>query len=113
MNVQDEEKVLDEREEVVVQQEAGWLSNAPWWLVSAGLHAVLILGATLIAIERLIAVDEGQVTVMVSGPSAPIIKELERPRDIIERKGIPKDDQVSMPTEEPAIFFPEAKESDH
>jgi hypothetical protein len=112
MKEHDEEANLDEREEVVVQQEGGWLSNAPWWLVSAGLHAVLILGATLIAIERLIAVDEGQVTVMVSQPGN-VFQELERPRDTFERRGIPKDDQIANPTEEPAIFFPEAKESDH
>src|SRR6185503_11978018 len=33
--------------------------------------------------------------------------------DTFARKGIPKDDQVAQPTDEPAIFFPEAKESDH
>jgi Ca-activated chloride channel family protein len=34
-------------------------------------------------------------------------------RDVFERKGIPKDDQGAQQTNEPAIFFPEAKESDH
>ncbi|MBI3856085.1 MAG: hypothetical protein HY293_10395, partial [Planctomycetes bacterium] len=103
----------EEREEVVVQQSSSWFSNAPWWLVSVGLHAVLILGATLIAIERLIAVDNGEVSVMVSGATNKVFQELERPRDQFTRAGIPKDDQVNMPTDEPAIFFPEAKESDH
>ncbi len=36
------------QEEVVVQGKQGWLANAPWWLISVGIHAVLILGATLI-----------------------------------------------------------------
>src|SRR5262245_54852159 len=111
MKVQEEEEVLDEREDVVVQQEAGWLANAPWWLVSAGLHAVLILGATLIAIERMITFAEGEIAVVVSNAPREMIQELPRPRDVFERRGLPKDDQVSMPTEEPAIFFPEAKES--
>src|SRR5262245_59407713 len=108
-----EEEGIEEHEEVVVQEERGWFSNAPWWLVSAGLHAVLILGATLVAIERLVAIDDGEVSVMVTSARTPVIEEIPRPRDLFERKGIPKDDQVSQPTEEPAIFFPEAKESDH
>ena len=49
----------------------------------------------------------------MTAKSAPVVAEIERPRDVFERKGIPKDDQVAQPTDEPAIFFPEAKESDH
>src|SRR5712671_6822530 len=103
----------DQQEEVVVQGKQSWLANAPWWLISVGIHAVLILGATLVAIERLVAIDEGEVAVVVTAKSAPVVAEIERPRDVFERKGIPKDDQVAQPTDEPAIFFPEAKESDH
>jgi hypothetical protein len=113
MNEHDVDEPGEDREDVIVQQTGGWFSNAPWWLVSAGLHAVLILGATLVALERLIPVDDGDMSVLVSSANAKVIQELERPRDEFTRKGIPKDDQVSMPTEEPAIFFPEAKESDH
>ena len=32
-----------------------WIENSPWWLVSAGLHLVLLLGATLVCMERLLA----------------------------------------------------------
>src|SRR5258706_10810514 len=103
----------EKQEEVVVQGKQSWLANAPWWLISVGIHAVLILGATLVAIERLVAIDEGEVAVVVTAKSAPVVAEIERPRDVFERKGIPKDDQVAQPTDEPAIFFPEAKESDH
>src|SRR6185503_2951123 len=97
----------EQQEEVVVQGQQGWLANAPWWLISVGIHAVLILGA------KLVAIDEGEVAVVVTAKSAPVVAEIERPRDVFERKGIPKDDQVAQPTDEPAIFFPEAKESDH
>ena len=90
----------------------GWLSNAPWWLISAGLHVVLLLAGALIAVERTIAIDEGAVEVRISARAAELA-EIERPRDVFERKGIPKDDPVAQPTDEPAIFFPEAKESDH
>jgi hypothetical protein len=103
----------EQQEEVVVQGQQSWLANAPWWLISVGIHAVLILGATLVAIEKLVAIDEGEVAVVVTAKSAPVVAEIERPRDVFERKGIPKDDQVAQPTDEPAIFFPEAKESDH
>src|SRR5258706_2165791 len=103
----------EKQEEVVVQGKQSWLANAPWWLISVGIHAVLILGATLVAIERLVAIDEGEVAVVVTAKSAPVVAEIERPRDVFERKGIPKEDQVAQPTDEPAIFFPEAKESDH
>jgi len=34
---------------------------------------------------------------------------LERPREVFGRRGIPKDDRVAQPADEPVIFFPEAK----
>jgi hypothetical protein len=89
----------------------GWLSNTPWWLISAGLHAVLLLAAALVYVERSMSIDEGGVEVLISARRAELA-ELDRPRDLFERKGIPKDDP-SAPADEPAIFFPEAKESDH
>ncbi|HEV3026339.1 MAG TPA: hypothetical protein VG457_02145, partial [Planctomycetota bacterium] len=89
------------------------LRNAPWWLISAGLHAVLILGAALVYVERMVAVDEGAVEVLLTSRATGPVAEIERPRDVFERKGIPKDDAAAPATDEPAIFFPEAKESDH
>jgi len=105
----------DDRQEqdLVIEQKPGWLSNAPWWMVSVGIHAVLILGATLVAIENLIAIDSDGPIVQITRDRVPAIQEIERPRDIFERKGLPKDEPTTAPTEEPAIFFPEAKESDH
>jgi len=91
----------------------GLLRNAPWWLLSVGLHAVLVLGAALIYVERLVEVDEGAVEVLLTTRPAGPLADIERPRDVFERKGIPKDDASPSPTDEPAIFFPEAKESDH
>src|SRR6185295_17337159 len=38
--------------------------------------------------------------------------EIERPRDFFERKGLSKD-EGGFPVDDPAIFFPEAKLSDH
>jgi|SRR5882672_9279844 len=91
----------------------GFLRNAPWWLISAGFHAVLILGTALVYVERLVEVDEGAVEVVLAARAGGPVAELERPRDVFERKGIPKDDAAASLSDEPAIFFPEAKESDH
>jgi len=88
------------------------MANAPWWLISAGLHVVLMLVATLVYIEKFHTIDEGEVIITVHPAPSAVIQELERPKDVVERKGIPKD-EVQQATEEPAIFFPEAKESDH
>jgi hypothetical protein len=112
-----EELDIDEetegREDVVLQAPGGILSNAPWWMVSVGIHAVLILGATLVAIERLDAIDTGDPIIQITKAAAPLIQELERPRDLFERRGLPKDDPTPSTNDEPIIFFPEAKESDH
>src|SRR5437773_3323272 len=117
MSVRDDEMDVEEtdlaQEEVVVQGNESWLANSPWWLVSTGLHAVMLLAASLYYIEKNMPIDDSEVAVVVGAKSAPVVQEIERPRDMFERRGIPKDDQVSNPTDEPAIFFPDAKESDH
>src|SRR6185503_11630288 len=88
----------------------GWLANTPWWLISAGVHVVLLLAAALVYVERAMALDGGGVEVLITRRATPIV-EVERPADVFERKGAPKDDP-STPLDEPAIFFPEAKLSD-
>jgi Ca-activated chloride channel family protein len=50
-------------------------------------------------------------TVVVTRPPAVVVKVDRRP-EVFERKGVPAD-RGGDPTEEPAIFFPEAKASDH
>jgi hypothetical protein len=86
-----------------------WLSNAPWWLLSAGAHVVLLLGAALVYVERSMAIDEGALSVLVSAARPSM--EIERTADLFERKGIPKDD-TDAELDQPAIFFPEAKDAD-
>ncbi|HLY12474.1 MAG TPA: hypothetical protein VKW04_24435 [Planctomycetota bacterium] len=113
MMTHDEDVAGDERRELVIEQKGAWFTNAPWWMVSVGIHAVLILGATLVAIESLVAIEEPPTRIEVSRPPSPVIPELERPRDVFERRGLPKDEPTPAPTDEPAIFFPEAKLSDH
>src|SRR6185436_3505920 len=82
------------QEEVLVEQEGGPLRNAPWWLVSAGLHAVIMLAATLVAMERLYAVDPGDMTVLVhSPPATPLITEIPHTPDA--PPGAPVKDDVN------------------
>ena len=89
----------------------GWIANTPWWLISAGVHVVLLLAAALVYVERALAVEGGAVEVLISA-RGPVLAEVERPADVFERKGVPKD-EGSAPLDEPAIFFPEAKLGDH
>ncbi len=44
---------------------ARWFGNAPWWMISAGLHVVLLLGAALIYVERALAVDESPIILKI------------------------------------------------
>jgi hypothetical protein len=87
----------------------GWVNNTPWWLVSAGLHVVLLLAAALVYVERSLAIDDGGIEVLVSARRLDM--EIERTADVFERKGVPKDD-AAAPLDQPAIFFPEAKDAD-
>jgi hypothetical protein len=113
MEERDNAEDTEGREDVVLQQPGGILSNAPWWMVSAGIHAVLILGATLVAIEHLDAIEVGPTEIIVSRAAASFIPEPEKPRDVFNRKGLPIDDPTPSRNDEPIIFFPDAKESDH
>src|SRR5579862_6235833 len=113
MTTYDEHEDGADRRNVVIERPGGWFSNAPWWLVSAGLHAVLILGATLVAIEQLAAIESEGPVVFVTGSAAPKIPEVVRERDIFERHGLPSEDKTPARNDEPIIFFPEAEKSDH
>jgi hypothetical protein len=113
----DEEK--NEREiqdqEVVVERPGGWFSNAPWWMVSAGLHLVLLLGATLVAIERLHQFDaEGVPIIVQATPKQPLFTEIPQPPTTTGNTGAPIDDAVTANiNNEPLFFDPNAIPSDH
>jgi hypothetical protein len=81
------------------------LEDVPWWLLSAGLHAVLLLGAALVYIEKLYAVDN----VIVCFPhwTEPARDAaVETPRGLIDRENpIPKDGDPRL-AEEAIVFDP-------
>jgi len=64
------------KQERGIEQQEGWFSNAPWWMISVGIHAVLILGATLVAIESLIAIEPTETFVNVTGGRPAPIQEI-------------------------------------
>ena len=91
------------------------LARWKWHVAAVGL-AVAVVGAWQVHRHRAkTRMDEEKTVAQAPQPKlpAPMINELVRPSDSIERRGIPTDDASLQPTEEPAIFFPEAKESDH
>lgn len=81
-------------------------------VVSLGIVGFVVAEIDERSPDRLVALDSGD-AVVIAHPPALESQGAERPRDVFERKGIPKDDQVAQPSDEPVIFFPEAKGSDH
>jgi hypothetical protein len=92
-----------------------FLNNTPWWLISAGLHAVFLMGAALIYVERLMALDYTPISVTPREASMiPDFPVIDSPRDVFTRKGLPSDEPEARSTnDEPVIFFPMAKKSTH
>jgi hypothetical protein len=87
--------------------------NTPWWLISIAFHLILLAGMTVITFKEEFKLKE-EPTIIPLQSQAPKKLDLDRPRDVFERKGIPKPGQENAkPTDEPAIFFPDAEESDH
>jgi hypothetical protein len=84
------------------------LNNAPWWLVSAGLHAVLLLGAALIYVERLMAIDSPPTVVTITSPLPPPVPPPEAPAVDAPQPGI-KDDPDPAASIERVIFNPSAE----
>jgi hypothetical protein len=91
-----------------------WMNNAPWWLVSAGLHAVLLLGAALIYVEKLLAIEEVQFVVRTDAAGLPpVINKIESPRDVTGHKSpIPVDPDPAADPKATFLFDPSAKFAD-
>ncbi len=51
--------------------------NTPWWLISAGLHAVVLLGTALVVVERMVGIEVMACPVLVRPPDAPRSKLLD------------------------------------
>jgi hypothetical protein len=104
-----------EKPPVVVETPGGLLSNTPWWLVSVGLHLVLLLAATLIAIEQLHAIisPEPEIGLHRDAREGPIFDKIESPPGSVDHKGPVIDDPDTNSIPLPDVFVPDAKLSDH
>jgi hypothetical protein len=104
-----------EKPALVLEKPAGLLSNTPWWMVSVGIHLVLLLAATLIAIEQLHAISDPDPDVRLRPdvPQGPIFDKIEAPPGTVDRKGPIIDDPDKSSDPLPDVFVPEAKLSDH
>jgi len=91
------------------------LNNTPWWLISAGLHAVFLMGAALIYAERLMAIDLPPIVIRpLDSRPEPVIPDPEKQRDIFTNRGLPGEKTDPQSTnDDPVIWFPIAKDSDH
>src|SRR5688572_7670443 len=91
----------------------GWWTNTPWWLVSAGVHLVILLVATLVTIERIMATESTGIILetTAASPGSPI-QELERDVEGFKRRLLPGEVETQKSVEAP-IFFPGAEISDH
>lgn len=89
------------------------LGGTPWWLVSAGLHAVLLLGAAALSLERVFAIDLPPIVVSFH-PEAP--KSPERRPPVEEEPGSELEAPVVEPErpmlDQPVHWFPGAREAD-
>ena len=104
-----------EKRPVLVETSGGLLSNTPWWMVSVGIHLVLLLAATLIAIEQLHAIIDRDPEVWLPPPMPPMQKfdKIDDPLGSVDHKGPVIDDPDTSSIPLPDVFVPDAKLSDH
>jgi len=87
------------------------LQRTPWWAASAIFHFVILLIAAWWTFTEKSINEEKAIEMYVQQENVTPLR-LPEKRSIVERKGIPSDEMDDSITE-PAIFFPEAEESDH
>jgi hypothetical protein len=91
----------------------GWFENTPWWLISMGLHAVVLLGAALIYVERLMASEDGPPIVIHREPPAPFVPPVDQ-RDVFTHNGgVELDPKAAEESVGPSLFDPLAKKARH
>src|SRR3954470_1192927 len=111
----DEDAIDDFDPKPVLQGDSGGvIRNAPWWMVSAGIHLVFLLGATLVAIEQSHALDGPVIEVMVhTAAPLPLIEKIEAPVGKTTREGPAVQDPDTSDDNVPDVFIPFARIGDH
>src|SRR5262249_36912598 len=88
-----------------------WFANSPWWIISAGIHVVLLLGATLVCLERLFDVDVLACPIVLRD-STPVLPEIPAVRDVIEHRAPPVDTDPSETIGQQFYFDPDSPAGD-
>jgi hypothetical protein len=85
-----------------------WLGNSPWWLISAGIHAVLLLGATLVAIERLMDIQVFACPTILRDPVEPKLTKIDTVRELPEdQHTFPVDIDPTEVLNQPFVYNPD------
>src|SRR5437762_429198 len=89
-----------------------WFENTPWWLVSMGIHAVVLLSAALIYVERLMASEDVNIQIGVR-EARPMIPLVDKHDVFTSNGGVKIDEETDKEPLEQSILNPLAKKSDH
>jgi hypothetical protein len=88
------------------------LQRAPWLAASAIFHFILLLAATVIGFHKEKPPEATTIEMRVANVDKAAPLRFPEQRSTVERKGLPSSQQDDSVTD-PAIYFPEAEESDH
>jgi hypothetical protein len=85
-----------------------WFKNTPWWLLSAGIHTVLLLGAALVAIERMVEIQVYASPWTFHERTEQLLPDAPKIRDLLgEDHQVPVDlDPTDLPSQ-PFVFDPQ------
>ncbi len=105
----------NEAAEPLCESRLDLLGNAPWWLISAGVHVAILLMATLVYIEKCSSIDDAEFIIHVNPPPSPVLDSIQPFGETDTPPSVETDPQApDTVTEQPAIFFPDATEfGDH
>ena len=93
-----------------------WLTNMPWWFVSAAIHLMVLLIATLVYVERMMAIEGGPIDIgMTHRPASMSLEKLVPIPDVTNTQKVsPLDFSGDDPTaRDPASFAPAFIIGDH
>ena len=74
------------------------ISSTPWWMISAGIHAVLMLGAALVVVERMVDIEVMACPVIVRPPDPERLPDVSKERDISSQNKTPLD--IDLPVQQ-------------
>jgi hypothetical protein len=87
-----------------------WTDATLVWLLSAGIHVVLLLGTALVFIEQLLAIDN-DATIICALPDQPPRIDPDLPRDVFAHKGAASKEGQRFDAFDESTFSPDSGET--